>query len=238
MADDFLNFKTAKSQLKTIYGVSLPDDEFEEIALYGWDQINNKRYQMYTYESDVNNGIALLPCNIEGENSIEAVLSKQEDASIQISSPGISLLNTLNENYTEAYKSWNHKGFSKHYHNGSLINYEFLNDSIKIDSKLKAIVILYKGILMDEDGLPFINKKERDAIATFCAYVIADRDSFGSKDKNQEYFAQKYEARWKIQKGKAKAPISINQNQADHIMNVQFRWDRKRYNLGYKPSNS
>ena len=239
MKDNFLNFKTAKSQLQTLYGISLSDDEFEEIALYGWDQINNKRYQIYVYDATVDsNGIAYLPCNIEGENQIEAVLSKQEDAPIVTSSsPGIDLSKTLSENYSEAYKSWNHKGFSRRYHSGSLIHYEFLGDSIKINYKLNSIAILYRGILMDDDGLPYINKKERDAICAFCAFAYADKEAFGSKDKNQEYFSQKYENRWKVLKGKARCPISINQNQFDEIMDVKFRWDRKRYNLGYKPTN-
>jgi len=43
------DFHYAQTLMEMLYGINLPDDEFEEIALLGWNLIGNKRTRLYRY---------------------------------------------------------------------------------------------------------------------------------------------------------------------------------------------
>ena len=43
------NFHYAMSLLNTLFGLTLQEDEFEEIAVVGWNFIGNKRMKIYRY---------------------------------------------------------------------------------------------------------------------------------------------------------------------------------------------
>ena len=44
--------------------------------------------------------------------------------------------------------------------------------------------VLYKGIVADEEGLPFLNFKELEAIACYCAYTYLFKKAMGTMDSN------------------------------------------------------
>ena len=70
-------FYYALSLLETMYGVSMKEDEFEEIASVAWNLIGNKRTRLYRYSVCVDScseGIEL-PCNVE---ELEAVTTSFE----------------------------------------------------------------------------------------------------------------------------------------------------------------
>ena len=54
---------------------------------------------------------------------------------------------------------------------GKLIPYQLIDDTLYFDKNYGTLNILYKGILMDEDGLPMLSDKEAVAIATYIAYT-------------------------------------------------------------------
>ena len=71
------NFHYAMNLLNILYGITIQEDEFEEIALTGWNLIGNKRTRIYRYKavvSDCEKGIKL-PCNCD---YIEAVTTNFE----------------------------------------------------------------------------------------------------------------------------------------------------------------
>ena len=39
-------FHYAMSLMETLYGISIPEDRFEEIAILAWNLIGNKRYKL------------------------------------------------------------------------------------------------------------------------------------------------------------------------------------------------
>ena len=66
------DFHYGMSLMNTLYGINMPEDEWEEIALVGWNLIGNKRTRLYRYStcvSDCSEGVQL-PCNAD---IIEAV---------------------------------------------------------------------------------------------------------------------------------------------------------------------
>jgi len=56
--------------------------------------------------------------------------------------------------------------------------------------KFNEVIILYKGFIADEDGLPFLNAKEVDAIAAFCMYANTFKAGLGTRDQGTLQIAQ------------------------------------------------
>ena len=72
------NFHYAMTLMEQLYGITLQEDSFEELALVAWNLIGNKRYKLYRY-STCTQGCTTevqLPCNAD---IIEAVTTSWED---------------------------------------------------------------------------------------------------------------------------------------------------------------
>jgi len=55
---------------------------------------------------------------------------------------------------------------------GRFVKYERVGDTLYINSKYNGrINILYRGVILDDDGLPELTDKEVDAIAAYVAYT-------------------------------------------------------------------
>jgi len=57
-----------------------------------------------------------------------------------------------------------------------------VGDTLYLDKDCGLINILYKGVEMDDDGLPLLNNKEVDAIACFCAFVVLHKRAIASNN--------------------------------------------------------
>jgi hypothetical protein len=101
--------------------------------------------------------------------------------------------------------------------------------------KFNKVNILYKGFIADEEGLPYLNSKEVDAIAAFCAYANDYKQARMTRDQVTMQFAQMSEQKWLKLCTQARVPEYINQNEMDEILNVQTSWDRKRFGKSFKP---
>jgi len=55
---------------------------------------------------------------------------------------------------------------------GKFVKYKELGDKIFFTEPYPVVNVLYKGLYADEDGLPFLNEKELNAIAVYCAYAF------------------------------------------------------------------
>ena len=58
------NFRYAMSLLETLFGLSIQEDLFEEIASVGWNLIGNKRTKIYRYQTEATKEGVELPCNV------------------------------------------------------------------------------------------------------------------------------------------------------------------------------
>lgn len=227
-------FKTAYTQARELYGLELTPDEFETIGLIAWDRIGNKQYRLYKYQAtpvinELNEWVIELPCNVD---IIEAVTADYED--YQKTSNQLLAGNNMN-GWIEGYVESRKYNSGSLYTSGKFIKYRREGNTLFLADKFQTAYILYKGVIVDEEGLPFLNAKELDAIAAFCAYTDDFKRARVTRDPNIFQMSQVMEQKWKSLCTQARVPEYINQNEWDEILNVATSWDRKRFGKSFKP---
>lgn len=86
------NFNAAYMLADSLYGITLSETEFEDIALNGWIRIGNKHTRLYRYIGDVINGQLQLPCNVD---EIESVHVPIPDAQITSNKSDLTFIDSL-----------------------------------------------------------------------------------------------------------------------------------------------
>ena len=227
------SFHTAYTQARELYGLELNPDEFESIGLTAWGKIGNKKYRLYKYQvvptkSELNEYYVDLPCNVD---CIEAVTTNYED--YQKTTPTTLAGNNQN-GWIEGYVETRKYNTGKLYVSGKFIKYREENNKIILSDRFQVVNILYKGYVVDDDGLPYLNEKEVDAIAAFCAYTDMFKKALLTRDGASMQLAQMLEQKWLKLCTQARVPDYINQNEMDEILNVATSWDRKRFGKSFK----
>lgn len=215
-----------------LYLIDMDQDEFEEIALNGWRLIGNMFYNTYCHVATIINHEVHLPCNfVVGESKIESVTTCTEDAYSTNLSP-YDTVNAATEQEIEGMKS----NSSFLYESGKFIDYEQDGTILRFKTTGITVKILYKGLLVDDDGLPYVSNKEMHALALYCAYVKSFKMALASKDQFLSQIAVAHKQNWDKACSNARTPDKLNQNAMDKILNAVTSWDRKRYGLSYKPT--
>jgi len=70
------------------------------------------------------------------------------------------------------------------YQRGMYVKYRRVGDTLYLDKDCGPIMILYRGTELDDDGLPYINDKEKDAIACYCAYIMKFKEGIRTNNPN------------------------------------------------------
>ena len=221
-------FYSALSHLKTFFDIVIDDNEFEEIGMLAWDKIGNKYSSTYHYVGcPDHNGRMKLPCNAD---IIELVTSGSEEyqRTDNVQRDNFSRLEV--ENYIEAYKTQN----KEYYARGGMIPYTRDGDYLIFNKNVRGARVVYKGITLDENGLPQLNFKEVEAIAIYCAWVVTFKKGMATHNQASVQLAQMLEQRWARACDAARTPVYLNQNDINNIMDVMSSWDRKRYGVSYK----
>lgn len=224
------NFHYAMSLLDTLYDINIQEDQFEEIAVIAWQYIGNRRMKIYRYQTCVNScteGVEL-PCNVD---QIEAVTTNWEDWNY---STNDTPNGDLNSAYTEAYIE--HRKYFKDpmYAHGKFIKYEKVGNTLYFDRPWGIINILYRGEMLDDDGLPEITDKEAIAIATYCAYVTKYKEGIKTNNANIVQFAESLRQKWLVQVDQARTDYYMSQNEWDQVLDAKTNWNRKQHNRSYK----
>lgn len=225
-------FKTAYTHLREFYGLELRDDEFETMAISGWDHIGNKEYRLYRailepVEECPGRYIVELPCNAD---ILEAVTTLHED--VKITS---AVVDNTDKQGIETSIEFDKYNTNPLYISGTYIKYLREGDKLVLTSPFSKVQILYKGVLLDDEGLPYLNEKEVDAIAAFCAFADTRKKALMTRDGNLFSLAQALEQTWKMKCTQARIPDYFSQNDVDEILNTKTSWDRKRFGKSYKP---
>lgn len=228
------SFNAAYSHIRDFYGMELNPDEFESIGSIGWDKIGNKRYKLYTYRTQptkdsVGNWEIPLPCNVDEIIAVTAEYEDYQKTSNKYTT--INMQDTWVEGYIEARKF----NTNPNYLPGKYVKYWQEGNVIKFKSEFNLVNILYKGYIADEEGLPYLNTKEIEAIAAFCAWTYMRRAALVTRDGNSMNLAKELESSWKSLCTQARVPEYITQNDMDEILNVASSWDRKRFGKSFKP---
>lgn len=224
------DFHYGMSLMHTLYGIKMPEDEWEEIALVGWDLIGNKRTRLYRYStcvSDCSEGVQL-PCNAD---IIEAVTTDFEEWNYSTNdTPNGDVNSAYVESYIEHRKAFR----SPLYLPGKLIHYERVGDMLYFDRPHGKINILYKGLILDDDGLPQITDKEASALATYCAYISKFKEGLKTNNANIIQLANELKRRWDTQCTQARVDHYMSQNEWDEVLDAKTSWNRKSFGKSLK----
>lgn len=221
-------FKSALAHLNSFHGIDMDSDQFTEIGLHGWDKIGNKRTALYTYKGSTDNMKIEVPCNAY---YIEAVTSETLDFHKADNLNAYDYTNLLIESQVEELKSYHTPLYLK----GRLLHYHLEGDYLVFPSEYESVLILYKGVMLDEEGLPYLNYKEVEAIANYCAYVETRKKGMVARDKATIEISMFLKTEWERSCANARSPEFINQNDWNDILEAKNSWDRKKFNISFKP---
>ena len=226
------NFHYAISLAQTLYDIEGDTDDLEEIGLVAHNFIGNKNTQLHKAILNVNceDGSVQLPCGADVIESVTYCGIEDWNYTSNIKEHG-----DLSSLYTESYIEGQKAFLDPHYTSGKFVKYRKVGDKLYVNKGLGKVIVLYHGIILDEDGLPEINDKEAIAIAEYIAYVIKYKEAIRTNNRNVLQMAQELKQQWLFHCSAARVPEHISQNEMDQILNAQSSWDRKTYGNSYKP---
>lgn len=221
------NFQSALMQANLLYGVEMSFDDFVEIGLNAWNFIGNKPTRLYRHRASVDSEdlSVQLPCNAD---IIESVTLDVQDWDYT-PNEGASRYNI--EAGIESQKTDTHPLYSS----GKYARYNRVGDTLYFDKNYGHVNILYKGIVLDEEGLPELSDKEAIAIATYVAYIQKYKQGLITNNGNIIQVANLLKNDWLRYCDAARVPTSISQNEMNEILETKNSWDRKMYNKSYRP---
>lgn len=226
------DFHTAMYQSHLLYATDFKnEDEFEEIGLIAYNFIGNKRTKFYRYTADINEvDLSVdLPCNCD---LIEAVTLDGEDWNY---TTNYSINGDLASSYTEQYIEASKSLESPFYMSGKFAHFERIGDKLYFDKDYGHVHILYRGQVLDAQGLPVLNDKEVNAIAAYCAYVIKYRQGLATNNSVLIQTAQLLHAEWNKLCDQARVPEHLTQNDMNEILDVKSSFMRKSHRKSFKP---
>lgn len=219
------DFHYGLSLLETMFGLNIQEEDYEEIALVGWELIGNKRCKLYRTSIVVepNQDSIELPCNVD---VLEAVTADFEDFQhVDNDSPNGRYGSYDVEQYIELHKSFQ----DPLYIPGKFIIYERVGNRLyfKKNHGGGKINLLYKGLVLDENGLPEITDKEALALATYVAYVIKFKEGISTNNGAVLQLAQVLKQQWDVRCDQARIDYPWTQNNYDEILDLKTNHDRK-----------
>lgn len=225
------NFNSAYFNANLLYGVEMPPEDFEEIALIAWNLIGNKNCRLYKFNAKIScpDLTVKLPCNCD---IIEAVTYNFEDWNY---SSNLYVNGDYNSQFTENYIETRKLYESPYYISGKYAKYERAGDILYFDKDYGQVTVLYKGVILDEEGLPDITDKEALAIATYVAFTKKQKQGWMTNSKDLLDAAQYMKQEWLKQCDAARVPVSFSQNDMNEILDAKSSWNRKIFNKSYKP---
>ena len=224
-------FHEAYSQADLLYDLDISPETFEELGLIAWNKINNKQYRLYKYvaEIDKTSLTVELPCNCD---EIEAVTYSFEDWNY---TTNFTVNGDYQSQFIEQYVEGRKLYSSPFYISGKYAKYQRVGDILYFDKDYGSVMILYKGVVLDDDGLPYLNPKEVDAIACYCAMTQKFKQGWKLNNQGMLQEAQLLEQRWQKLCDEARIPMYISQNEMNQILDAKSNWNRKLFNKSYKP---
>lgn len=226
------DFHAAMYQAHLLYGIDFKnEDEFEELGLIAYDFIGNKNLKFYRYSADISN-IDLsveLPCNCD---IIEAVTLCGEDWN---QTTNYSIWGDINSLHTEQYIESIKNQQSPFYISGKFAHFERIGNKLYFDQDYGRVNILYRGQVLDDQGLPVLTNKEVNAIAVYCAYVIKYKQGLSTNNPGLIQQAQLLQNDWYRFCDQARTPEHMTQNEMNEILDVKSSFMRKSYGKSFKP---
>ena len=222
--------KSALWHANLMYDLDIEDPEtLIEIALVAYNKIGNKNTRLYRYVVDkCDNNEIELPCNCD---IIESVNYNYEDWNRTTSdTPFGDYGSQFTENYVENLKQYK----IPLYQSGRYVKYTRNGDKLIVEDYHGPIQILYKGQMLDDEGLPLINDKEKDAIACYVAYITKFKEAMRTHNQVIHQEAQMLLQQWLQLCDAARVTEYLTQNEANEILDAKTNWNRKTYGKSFK----
>jgi len=227
-----LPFLTSKAKAHQMYALDMTEDDFIEMAYDVWRTIGNIATSIQRYFIKVPEDMVVeLPSNAE---FIESVTIVNELSVIDSFDSGGSKDRTV--------KSFQEKsnipgiGESITKSNGKDTNYILLaKNSLKLtslDARDRDVMVVYRQMDLDQDGLPLLNDKEVEAIAAEVTKRNLMRKMFqgvGTSDKASIALLQFITAEAIRLLTAAKIDEKITTDGLNKILDAQTSWDRKQF---------
>lgn len=235
-----LPFLTAKVKAQQRYALDMNQDDFIEMAYDIWRELGNIATLVDRYYAKVPEDFVIeLPMQAEFVESVTII--NEQNVINSFDSSGIKDNNVFSyqerSNLPELNQSITNSP-------GKSINYITMgNNSIKITSPYaisRDIMIVYRTIDLDVDGLPLLNDKEVDAIAAEVAKRDMVRRGFlgiGLKNKVDQTMLQYIIAEANRLIPAAKISENITDDDIDKMLDIQTSWDRKHYGRRFNSIN-
>lgn len=218
--------------LEELYGITMEDESYEELALHCYALIGNQRTRMYRYvgKVDCENKVDL-PCNCD-EDSIEAVFFPGEDWNITSNKFNLGDWNSQwVEHYTEMFKHNRNPLYGR----GHFAKYEYWDNALHFDHAAgMPVLIMYHGELLDDDGYPQLTISEAQAIADYCAYITKFKEGLATNNANIITVSNMIKDSYLKHIDAARVPSHIDQNTMNEILDAKSSWDRHMYGKSTK----
>lgn len=223
-----IDIRRAYTLANTLYGIE--SDDFEETALYAWDLINCRHTRLYRFIADTDSDNKIeLPCNVDIIKSVHLPVPEAANADDWSELDRDSI---LIEGYIDAHKHFEDPTYTR----GKLVKYIEANNTLYFSHPYKNVMIVYKGILVDEDsGLPLVTEKEAQAIAAYIAYAFLYKDGIRRRDGNMINLAQDLYNKWLRLCNRARITDEFSDNDLDKILDAKTSWNRKAYSKTFTP---
>lgn len=238
---ELYDFMYGKFLLKDLFDIDIHRDDYVERAYTIYKRIGNVATVLHSFEATIDSTLQVqIPCNAYG---IDAVTTKEEFDSLSFEdntlfaydpTSGSVTENTLLRGFMTTTKPTFY-GQSRQHASGSFVPYEIDGDCLNFDEKFEGVtvIILYKGLLVDQDNNPCLNSKEAEAIAYRMAFLDTQKKVFMQDPAASQLLAYiKPESEIKMQA--AAIPERLSQNFFDRLLDIKTSHNRKVYNNSYK----
>lgn len=222
------NINAAYGLCDSLYGITPDENQFEDLALTAWNKIGTKHTRLYRYEGAVKNHVLELPCNVD---LIESVHIPVPDAQVTSNSSNFPWENIWIESYIDRFPKFENPYFQS----GKLVKYDEGNNELYFTHDYPKVMVIYHGVIEDDNELPLVNEKELNAIAAFVAYASLYKEGIKKRDTNIIKLAQTVKEDWLRACNAARVSEHLTQNDMDAILDVKTSWNRKSYGKSYKP---
>ena len=244
---NFYDFMYGKFLLKELFDITKHEDDYIEHAYNVWRDIGNIATATHAFEFIVpQDRKVMLPCNMEfveavsrgehwvdrwGEHYSAFIVDGHMGNNNQHLADSI-VRNTAQYDHHDTQTSHLHPG-------GEFLPYNFAgspgNWHLTFDEKFvgESGVCIYRGVVIDKDGNPLLNRKEAEAIAYRMAFLDTQKRAF-MRDPAALQMMSYIQGEAGKKMAAAKIPEHITQNQWNRILTTMVRHDRKVFNSSYK----
>jgi hypothetical protein len=241
----FENFMAGKFLLKSLFGIIMQEEEYIEHAYRTFRKMGNIALATHCIKESVPDDLTIeLPCNVE---FIEAVstgdiyLNNGTDVVYYFDGTQ-NLRPVVNQYYypdilNDTYMNKVSLSRSDLHPIGQLVPYELIDCNRKLLLKEpmrgQSVNIIYRGQILDDEGLPCLSPKEVEAIAYYLAYIMTQKGAF-QRDPGAVQLLPMIKQEADVRMAAAKIPEYVNQNFWDKVLSAKTRFDRKVFYNSYK----